>query len=118
MRAIRHVNEPHAQWFPDCDRLADDLRAGRAHRLRQAHLTADLRAALEAEGFALAPGLLETRPHVHVAPQAARVALSPRAEVNLRRHYAADLAFLDWIEARVRPPEPAAMVGSGPPSGD
>lgn len=101
MRAIRHVNEPHALWFPDRDRLGADLRAGRAHRLRQEALNADLRAALEAEGFALTPGRLEARPRVHTTPAAAKRVLSPLAEANLRRHYAEDLAFLDWVEAQV-----------------
>ena len=42
MQAIRHLREFQRDWFPDPARLAADLTAGRAHRLRQEHLNADL----------------------------------------------------------------------------
>jgi hypothetical protein len=98
MRAVRHVNEPHEWWFADRARLEADIRAGRVDRVRQEHLNAELRAVLEAHGFVLAPGKLEDRPRVHINPDGDGPALSPLAEANLRRHYAADYAFLDWLD--------------------
>ncbi len=107
MRAIRHVNEPHSLWFPDRDRLADDIANGRVFRLRQEHLNADMRAILDAIGFDVAPEKLEARPRAHVAPEVRAQGknakeenaslLSPQAQENLRVYYADDFAFFAWL---------------------
>ena len=98
MAAIKHVGQPHAAWFPDRDRLAGDIAAGRAIRLRQEHLTADLGAVLDRLGCRLRPGLVAAlgRPHANPSP----VPLSEAGRANIAAYYAADSAFLQWLDAQ------------------
>ncbi|SFM42901.1 hypothetical protein [Shimia aestuarii] len=103
MRDIRHVNEPHVHWFPDRDRLAEDIAAGRVYRVRQEALIPDMRAVFRATGFEVAPDKLEERPRAHVAPDNEDKFLSAEAEANLRKYYAADYTFLEWLDARGLP---------------
>ncbi|MBK5928385.1 hypothetical protein, partial [Rhodobaculum claviforme] len=54
MGAIKHVAQPHSHWFSDRARLARDIAAGRALRVRQEALVPDLEAVLARLGCRLA----------------------------------------------------------------
>lgn len=121
MAAIKHVGQPHAVWFPDRARLAADIAAGRAVRLRQEHLAADLTGLLARLGCRLTDGLLEGLGRPHANPNPAAAALSPAGRANIAAHYAEDLAFLRWLDAQGLaggPPAaadgPAAAVAAAP----
>lgn len=96
MASIKHVAQPHTHWFSDRARLAGDLTAGRALRLRQEDLVADLRRVLEALGCRVRDGVLAGRDHAD--PEPARARLSPRGQANIAAHYAEDAAFLGWLD--------------------
>ena len=98
MAGIKHVAQPQAKWFPDRARLAADIAAGRALRLRQEHLAADLAAVFDRLGCRLAPGRLEALGRPHANRYGEGSALSPLAATNLRAHYADDVAFLGWLD--------------------
>lgn len=103
MAGIKHVAQPQVSWFPDRGRLAEDIAAGRVLRLRQEHLATDTAAVLARLGCQLAPGQIEALGRPHANPRSDDSALSPRAETNLRAHYAGDIAFLDWLDTEGLP---------------
>ena len=98
MAAIKHVGQPHAAWFPDRTRLARDIAAGRAVRLRQEHLADDLGALLDRLGCRLTPGLVARLGRPHANPNPAAAALSAAGQANIAAHYAEDTAFLRWLD--------------------
>lgn len=98
MAAICDVNTFQSDWFTDRDRLAADITAGRAHRVRHEALSSDLRAMFSATGFELAPDRIEDRPRAHTASNSEDKHLSARALDNLKVHYARDIAFLAWLD--------------------
>ena len=100
MAAIKHVGQPHTHWFADRARLARDIAAGRAMRIRQEHLNGDLGAILGRLDCALRPGLIDGLGTLHANTYDAGAELSETALANLRRHYADDYAFLDWLDAQ------------------
>lgn len=98
MRAIKHVREFQHDWFPDRIRLAADLAAGRANRLRQEHLNSDMKALFASLGAPLAENALASRAPVHANIYTRAPQLSERAYANLRAHYAADYVFLSELD--------------------